>query len=215
MEIGVADGTTLEFSTCASIAIDPDYHLTRPVTDNKPVCLLYRTTSDLFFERHDPSRIFGRPIDMAFLDGMHWFEFLLRDFIDVERHCKPNSVVFIHDCIPTDSHAARLDVNDARLRELSANPDWWAGDVWKVVAALQKYRPDLKMLALDAIPTGLIAVTNLDPRSTTLTDRYFDIVADFREQALADQSQLYVEGLKIADTGRYASHEALSSLFWL
>ena len=85
----------------------------------------------------------------------------------------------------------------------------------KVVAALQKYRPDLKMLALDAIPTGLIAVTNLDPRSTTLTDRYFDIVADFREQALADQGQLYVEGLKIADTGRYASHEALSSLFWL
>ncbi len=215
LEIGVENGTTLEFATCASIGIDPAYRITQPITDNKPACLLYRTSSDLFFKHQDPSGIFGQPIDMAFLDGMHWFEFLLRDFINVEKHCKPNSIVLIHDCIPTDSHAARRDPNDHRLRELSHNPDWWAGDVWKVIAMLAKYRPDLKILAFDAVPTGLIAVTNLDARSTTLADRYFDMVEEYRDQTLADAGPAYLDRLRIADTQRYASHEALSSLFWL
>ena len=215
LEIGVADGTTLQFASCASIGVDPDYHLTQPATENKPACLLYRTTSDLFFRHRDPTAIFGQPIDMAFLDGMHWFEFLLRDFINVERHCKPNTVVFIHDCIPTDSHAERRDPNDHRLRASSANPDWWAGDVWKVIAILLKHRPDLRLLALDAIPTGLIAVTNLNPRSTVLADRYFDLVAEYRDQTLADHGQRYLEDLRVADTRHYASREVLSSLFWL
>ena len=33
----------------------------------------------------------GLPIDLAIIDGMHQFEFALRDFINIEKHSSPQS----------------------------------------------------------------------------------------------------------------------------
>ena len=47
-------------------------------------------------------------MDFAFIDGMHLFEFALRDFMNLERHCTPQSVIMVHDCYPTErEHAER------------------------------------------------------------------------------------------------------------
>ena len=54
---------------------------------------------------------------------------------------------------------------------------WWTGDVWRVVAALKEFRPDLKVTCLDAEPTGLVVVTGLDPSSRVLPDRYDEVIA--------------------------------------
>ncbi len=62
-----------------------------------------------FFARHDLGGLLGKPISMAFLDGMHHFEYLLRDFINTEKHCSSNSVILLHDCLPTDRHVARRE----------------------------------------------------------------------------------------------------------
>jgi hypothetical protein len=214
-EIGVSTGITLELARCASIGIDPAFKLETPPISNKPSCCLYNMTSDAFFKRYSPSAIFGQPIDMAFLDGMHWFEYLLRDFIHIEKHCRPNSIVFMHDCLPADSHVARREPNDARMRTRSATPEWWAGDVWKVPLILQKYRPTLQMISFDARPTGLIALTKLDPQSTILSDNYFDIVAEFKGQTMAESGEAYLKGLDVVGTREFATREALSGLFWL
>jgi len=215
LEIGVADGATMELATCPAIGIDPDFRLEWPLINNKPFCCLYRMTSDSFFKRHSPTLIFGQPVEMAFLDGMHWFEFLLRDFINVESHCRPNSVVFMHDCVPTDDYIARRDPTKTQREELAPNPDWWTGDVWKFVAILLKHRRDLKITAFNAEPTGLIAVTHLDPTSTLLSERYFDLVEEYRGQTLSDAGEAYFDSLPLVDTREYASPDALSSLFWL
>jgi hypothetical protein len=215
MEIGVSRGESLELANCFSIAIDPKFTIERPRLGNKPACCFFNMTSDRFFQRFDPTTIFGQPIDMAFLGGLHLFEFLLRDFINVERHCKMNSIIVLHDCVPTDEYVCRRDINDHKLKEQSAHPEWWAGDVWKVADILLSFRPDLRLVVFDAVPTGLIAVTSLDPSSTLLRDRYFSLVEAYKGKTLIEDGDAYYRSLNLFETRRYASFEALSTLFWL
>jgi len=215
LEIGVSNGATLDLAECFSIGVDPSFAIDRPTLRNKPACCFFQMTSDSFFQRFDPSVLFGEPLDMAFLDGMHLFEFLLRDFINVERHCKPNSVVFMHDCIPTDEYVGRRAMDDHRLRNRSAHPEWWTGDVWKALAIILRHRPDLRVVVFNAHPTGLVAVTHLDPSSRLLADRYFDLVAEYKDQTLNEHGDAHYRALRIIETRDYASLEALSSLFWL
>src|SRR5207253_931962 len=95
----------------------------------KPSLVLYQMASDAFFARNSPTVLFGAPIDMAFLDGLHRCEYLLRDFINTERHCRRNSVIALHDCLPVEGAiTTRVEKYDT-----STHPDrktWWAGDVW-------------------------------------------------------------------------------------
>jgi hypothetical protein len=215
MEIGVSGGASLALANCFSIGIDPNFAIDRPTLDNKLACCFFNMTSDQFFQKFDPTIIFGQPIDMAFLDGLHLFECLLRDFINVERHCRMNSIILLHDCIPTDEYVCRRDIDDHKLKAQSAHPDWWAGDVWKFVDILLNFRPDLRLVMFDAIPTGLIAVTSLDPSSTLLRDRYFSLVGAYRGKTLIEYGDTYYRSLNLFETRQYASYEALSTLFWL
>ena len=156
LEIGVNEGDTLGLAACASIAIDPSFSKVKGTAlRNKNVCSFYQMTSDEFFRDHNPVHIFGRKIDMAFLDGLHYFEYLLRDFINTEKYCANNSVLILHDCIPPDEFVGRRLMRDVSLREISKYRDWWAGDAWKVVAIIQKYRKDLCVVALDFSPPEL------------------------------------------------------------
>jgi hypothetical protein len=168
-EIGTFTGNTLRLATCPSIAVDPCFRIQGDVIGNRRSLHLYQLTSDEFFERHDPAMILGGPLDLAFLDGMHVFEYLLRDFINTERCCAPGSVIVLHDCLPGDTHITMRDVDDPR-RAQSRHPDYWAGDVWKMLPILRIYRPDLRIIVADAVPTGLVFITGLDPSSTVLKD---------------------------------------------
>ena len=106
LEIGVETGATLALARCPSIGIDPAFRFTdMELMDRitaKPSLLLYKMASDAFFAEHSPTTLLGRPLEMAFLDGMHRCEYLLRDFINTEIHCRPNAVVALHDCVPLE-----------------------------------------------------------------------------------------------------------------
>jgi hypothetical protein len=78
-------------------------------------------------------------------------------------------------------------LEDDRLKHKSAHPEWWAGDVWKVLAILRRYRPDLTITTFDAAPTGLVAVSNLDPESTVLAEHYTALVEEFSGQTIAER----------------------------
>jgi hypothetical protein len=140
-------------------------------------------TSDDFFAHHDASRYLGGPADLAFIDGLHHFEFALRDFMNCEAHCRFGGAVVLHDCIPLDFAMAR------RLRSLE-NGEFepvtfaWAGDVWRVIRVLAKWRPELRIVLLDARPTGLAVVTGLDAASHVLRDNMAQILAE--EDALGN-----------------------------
>ncbi len=215
MEIGVDKGGTLALAQCATIAVDPEFPLESAVMNNKPSCFFFRCNSDAFFRERDPSRLFGRPIDLAFLDGLHHYEVLLRDFLHTEKHCRRGSIILMHDCLPTNSHIGRRRVGDRRFRERTAEPTHWAGDVWKTVAILKKARPDLKVVAYDAAPTGLIAVTNLDPNSTVLEAGYFGLVREMAGLDLYAGGEDYYAALGVRNFDEQRHLSALSIEFWL
>jgi hypothetical protein len=215
LEIGVQAGKTLALSTSFSIGVDPAYSLTEPVALNKPACLLFKKTSDAFFRDHNPAALFGQPVEMAFLDGMHWYEFLLRDFINVEKHCRPNSVIFFHDCLPTDAHVARRKQEENTYAKASAHPTWWAGDVWKALAILRKYRKDLKIVGMNAMPTGLVAITNLNPASTVLEDGYYRFVEEFRDDAKLDFKAWLDRDLPMVEAAKMMDASEICLNFWL
>ena len=169
LEIGVETGATLRLAHPETLAIgvDPAPQVTAPLPSNARI---FKATSDDFFARHDVAKEFGgRPIELAFIDGSHLFEFVLRDFINVERRCAPQSTVLLHDCYPLDEVTARRE----RVTAFST------GDAWKAIVCLKKYRPDLTIHTLACPPTGLTVVRGLDPASRTLEARVEALYAEF------------------------------------
>jgi len=187
LEIGINEGKTFQLARCPSIGVDPDFELiSTDAVQNKPFCGLYRLSSDQFFSSVAPSVVLGRPIDFAFIDGMHLCEFVLRDFLNTEKFCHRNSIIALHDCLPLDFVMAEREFpvcSDPNL-EHRHRAGWWTGDVWRCALLLKRCRPDLRMTVVDASPTGLMLVTNLDPCSTMLTQDYASAVETMHQMSL-------------------------------
>jgi Methyltransferase domain len=131
---------------------------------------MFVETSDEFFARRDVrAELGGRPVDLALIDGLHHFEYALRDFMNLERLCTPQSTILIDDCFPHDRRTAERERFDG----------FWSGDVWKVVVLLKKYRPDLSIHTVAAPPTGMCVVRNLDPGSRFIADNLQRLVDEF------------------------------------
>ncbi len=182
LEIGVRDCSTFGPIECASIGVDPNFTIKFEPMRRKPSMHLYQMTSDDYFRDHDPRAIFGGPVDVAFLDGLHLFDFLLRDFINAEKVCHEKSVILLDDCLPINLEMTERE-HRPTLRKDQGVAAWWTGDVWKVVSVLRQYRPDLTLTPVNVSPTGSIVVTGLDPKSTVLSDAYDEIIARFDSQA--------------------------------
>lgn len=168
IEIGVESGRTLALAlpTTIAIGIDPTPVLQVPLSARTQV---YAMTSDAFFATHDVQARLGlAAVDMAFIDGLHLFDQVLRDFINLEAVAAPESVILIHDVLPLDEGAT--------ARRPPATSRYWTGDVWKALLALRRHRPDLAIFVIPALPSGLAVVTRLDPASTVLRDRYAAIL---------------------------------------
>lgn len=178
LEVGTFKGDSLALSHCRSIAIDPRFKVRSNVLRGKPQCVFLQQPSDEAFESGVIEALKAR-FDLAFLDGLHLYEFLLRDFMNAERSASGDAVFFMHDCLPA---TVNMTVRD---RSLCETPEW-TGDVWKVLPILREYRPDLEVTVLNAAPTGLVAVQNMDPKNTVLWDHYEEIRERFDALELAD-----------------------------
>ena len=185
-EIGTRMGASLAQVDCDAICVDPAFAVSTNVIKKRKRSLFFQTTSDDFFATYDVKQFYPNGIDLAFLDGMHQFEFLLRDFMNAEKYCRKDSVIFLHDCLPfTKNITARIQT-----------PGAWAGDVWKVIPILKKFRPDIKAVMFDCPPTGLVALTNLDPNSSVLSEVYDQVVAEYLDvvELPTDLHSIYPRG---------------------
>ncbi len=172
LEIGVDAGRTLSLARPPTLALGVDPTAREGVAFAAPT-RLFPVESDAFFASGRAAReLAGRPIDLAFVDGLHLFEQALRDFLHVERHAARDSVVLFHDCLPlTPATASR-----------TRTTGFWSGDVWKIVPILQSLRPDLTVFLIPAYPTGLLVVTGLDPASRSLEGRLEGAIAAWRDR---------------------------------
>jgi hypothetical protein len=141
-------------------------------------------TSDAFYDEFDPKTILGGPIELAFLDGMHWCEFLLRDFMNTERHSHRDSVIALHDCLPVEWPMAERSYTRTAIARHHVND--WTGDVWRTALLLKRRRPDLEITAYAAPPSGLVCITNLSPGSQVLAEEYTACVREMRSRSLRE-----------------------------
>jgi len=168
LEVGSRTGNSLAMATGDFIAVDPTFVLKRFTTFQGQQGHLFQMTSDAFFESGFLQAM-NRKVDFGFLDGMHHFEFLLRDFMNAERLSAPGATLTLHDCCPFNANMTERDRDNVRGRA-------WTGDVWKVIPILMELRPDLEITVYDAAPTGIVSITNLDPESRVLNDAYDDLM---------------------------------------
>jgi hypothetical protein len=171
VEIGVGSGRSLARARPGTlcVGIDPAPRLRRAVPDSARI---FDLTSDEFFAQHELRDVLrGQRVDLAFIDGTHLFEVALREFINLESACGRGAVIAIHDCNPPNEEAATRERRAA----------FWTGDVWKLVLCLRRYRPDLHVAVVDVPPSGLGIVTNLDPASAVLAERYAEICQELVE----------------------------------
>jgi hypothetical protein len=168
LEVGVSRGESLQLVRPQTLAlgIDPQPRVGFTLAPNHKV---FAQTSDEFFAQQDvPALLGGKPLDMAFIDGMHHFEYALRDFVNIEPLCEPGSLIFIHDCYPIDARSAQRDQTTA----------FWSGDIWRLMVLLKKHRPDLVIHTIGTPPTGLGLITRLDPHSTVLRGHLPQLIAE-------------------------------------
>lgn len=156
LEVGVQHGTSLNLAVHSEMAIGVDPNPLIQATGNQVIAPM---TSDEFFDSYAAwseyhPRLEDTGIDMAFIDGMHLFEYALRDFCNIERYCHPGSVVVFDDVFPRNEwEARRLAPGDPVLGD-------WTGDVWKIIPALDSYHPGgLTIYPVDTQPTGTLVVT--------------------------------------------------------
>lgn len=187
LEVGTAMGDTLQLSRCNTIVVDPTIRIKAEALTDRPQTHIFAMTSDAFFETDAAKRLTDR-VDLAFLDGLHLFEYLLRDFMNTEKLCAAKSVIILHDLIPPNLKAADRTWDRKATR-------FWTGDVWKVAFILREYRPDLTFNVADCRPSGLGIITDLDPQNTVLEDNYDEIIARFSDMPL---EQMTAEALQDA-----------------
>lgn len=178
LEIGVRHGASLALAGCPAIGIDPAPDLTVALPSTTSVI---PSTSHEFFRSLDGE--LGITVDLAFIDGSHLIEEVLKDFIAVEACANERTVIVIDDVLPVHPLQAQ------RRRTTRV----WCGDVWKIIGCLRTQRPDLALTILDAAPAALLMVSGLNPSDTTLRQRYNPVVRGLQEhdgysptEALAD-----------------------------
>ena len=195
-EIGTRTGDSLVLSQSPSIAIDPYFQLEKNPVGNKEFCLMFQETSDSFFENRLP-KLSGLKCQLAFIDGMHLFEYALKDFINLAKISSEKALFLFHDPIPWTFKMA------TRNNETLASDDAWTGDIWKLVHILIDAGMKDNINLLSSAPSGLLAVLNPDQKIIAQLEKNYDkICAQWLDVELNEDNLL-----KLYETGVFVKPE--------
>jgi len=178
LEIGTNTGDSIRYSNCSvNICIDPSFSVSQNIIKEKKHLLLFQETSDLYFKEFH-SKYFNNDfkIDIAFIDGLHHGNQVLKDFHNVEKICSKNAVIIFHDVLPRTIETSR------RKRVVRS----WTGDVWKAIHILKEHRKDLKFNFLDASQSGLLLVQNINANSNNKIEVQLEAIKGIENQILRD-----------------------------
>ncbi len=156
LEIGVATGKTLFAPPHPplSIGVDPAFSSDVPHIDSGTIMVFKETSDNVFDKGILDETLSGRHIDMAFIDGMHLCEYVMRDFINTAARCRKDSLILIHDMFPQNRAEAQRERTQSR----------WTGDVYRFGLALMKYNPGFPLMFVsDTAGTGMALVRVRDP----------------------------------------------------
>ena len=177
--------------------VDPEFKITADVFNTAPNMFFCQQTSDDFFAQDVLGKLGVKP-GLAFIDGMHLFEFALRDFINAEKAMGTDGVICLHDICPFSYEMTTRDVSYLE----QGLP--WTGDVWKVIHVLLEYRPDLTVDIVNAHKTGIACVSGLDPANSVLRDNYDEMMAKYQDLELESiGADGYYSNFDLVDADQY------------
>ena len=149
LEIGVNDGICLLSIQCPSkTGVDPSPKIgiktwiTSVLKYPKNIrTKIIKKTSDDFFENNTSE------FDVTFIDGLHTYEQVLRDFCNAYNSLSLGGTIFLHDTLPPHraSSIRAQSYNEAESLNVSGWTGDWCGDVWKILVHCQRHFPDLKI----------------------------------------------------------------------
>ena len=168
LEIGVFNGHVFfKIKSKFKIAVDPEFRFDFLRKTGKiflnPYNLYnkyYSKTSDDFFKQDAPGLFEQKKIQLAFIDGMHEYEFSLRDVENCLDYLTDDGVIILHDCNPQTETAGGSFEEWAKNGYIGT----WNGDVWKAILHLQSLRNDINVFVLDC-DHGLGIVTRGKPEN--------------------------------------------------
>jgi hypothetical protein len=164
LEIGVNTGEIFfQVRSPLKIAVDPDFKFSsfqrfkrgsvRPVFRGEREMFFEKTSDDFF---NADSGILKNGIDVAFIDGLHTYDQVMRDVQNTLRFLNPAGIIILHDCNPLNASGAWPVKNSIReVLELAAAgkvSGWngmWNGDVWKAVVHIRAAEKNLNLFTLD------------------------------------------------------------------
>lgn len=141
LEIGVHEGSVFKQviadSLTCKIAVDPIRH--EKMNNLQSNEHFFQKTSDDFFLDDAQIILKDQSIDIAFIDGLHEFNQVIRDFYNVEKYMSDDGIIIIHDCNPLKE-----------INQIDRPQDQvWNGDVWKLPFYIISKRSDLHFKTLN------------------------------------------------------------------
>jgi hypothetical protein len=154
LEIGVFSGSVFfPVKAKLKIAVDPEFKFGKFKRIKKILknpdnlnARYYEMSSDDFFENHAGRLFKNRPLGICFIDGMHEYEYALRDVENALNYLQQDGVIILHDCNPVAPDAA-VSFEEWKKRNFKGN---WNGDVWKTILHLRSLRKDITAFVVDA-----------------------------------------------------------------
>ena len=152
-EIGVHNGHVLfKIRSNFKIAVDPNFVFDSLRKAGKILInpcnffnQYFEKTSDDFF-REDAGKVFAtKKVEIALIDGLHQYDYALRDIENTLKYLSDDGVILVHDCNPL-SQSASGTFEDWQA---SGEKGFWNGDVWKAIVHLRSTRNDINIFVLD------------------------------------------------------------------
>lgn len=129
LEIGLNRGRTFDsIIATRKVGVDPRFGFqVRTLSSNMEV---HKLPSDVFFENYR-----GGHFDLVFIDGLHSYEQVHRDFLNSLAILNPGGVIVIDDTVPLNDISALPDMVRAQrsYRASGQNGGPWFGDVYRVI----------------------------------------------------------------------------------
>jgi tetratricopeptide (TPR) repeat protein len=177
-EIGSRTGTSLKLSSSPSVAIDPYFQLNGDFVGQKDFCLLFQEKSDDFFDRTFINLV-GLKCELGFIDGMHLFEYALKDFINLAKISTPKSIFLFHDPMPWSFEMTNRD-----YKTIPKNTAW-VGDIWKLILIFIEFGMKNYISVLTSAPSGLLAVENPESKLiSNLSENFEEICLKWKNVKL-------------------------------
>ncbi|MDB5231171.1 MAG: hypothetical protein JWN76_1976 [Chitinophagaceae bacterium] len=194
LEIGIFFGRVFfHVNARNKIAVDPHFKFSRARLFKRRLkslsnmrAKLFEETSDVFFEKHAAS-VLKKPLHVCLVDGMHEFEFALRDVLNCLEYLDKDGVIIMHDCNPPTAE------HEISFKEWEADrfKNEWNGDVWKTIVYLRSVRRDLNIFVADC-DHGLGIITKRKPSVPALDFISADQVKQLSFQQLNENRQHYL-----------------------